>query len=94
MAQKAAMLAPEDANILDSYAYLLYRNGDYLMAGIYMRKAIDLSEKEHATFFEHYAEILIAEEHYDEALEYLEKANAIEPSTKLKDLIEEMKQKL
>ena len=59
-----------------------------------MRKAIDLSEKEHATFFEHYAEILIAEEHYDEALEYLEKANAIEPSTKFKDLIEEVKQKL
>ena len=94
MAQKAVLLEPDDANILDTYAYLLYLKGDYLMAAAYMRKALNAAESEKATFYDHYADILIAEEHIKEALEYLRKAEQLEPSNERKQQIQKLEKLL
>lgn len=69
LAQQAIKLEPDNGTYLDTYAWVLYRKGSSMLALIYIKKAIEATETPDPTLYEHLAEILTAEDRYDEAIE-------------------------
>lgn len=81
MAAKALELSPNSPTMLDTYGYVLTLNGNSLLGVIYLRRAIDKSANQpKAVYYDHLASALIAEGKYPEALQALEKAQALEPT--------------
>ena len=72
MSKKTIEMFPEEANYLDTYAWILYKMKKYEQAKSWMQKAIDISESE--TFYSHMADILIELGEKEESEFYLEKA--------------------
>ena len=72
MSKKTIEMFPEEANYLDTYAWILYKMKKYEQAKSWMQKAIDISERE--TFYSHMAAILIELGEKEESEFYLEKA--------------------
>ena len=72
MSKKTIEMFPEEANYLDTYAWILYKMKKYKQAKNWMQKAINISESE--TFYSHMAEILIELGEKEEAEFYLEKS--------------------
>lgn len=69
LARQAIKLEPDNGTYLDTYAWVLYRKGSSMLALIYIKKAIEATETPDPTLYEHLAEILTAEDRYDEAVE-------------------------
>ena len=69
LARQAIKLEPDNGTYLDTYAWVLYRKGSSMLALIYIKKAIEATETPDPTLYEHLAEILTAEDRYDEAIE-------------------------
>ena len=69
LARQAIKLEPDNGTYLDTYAWVLYRKGSSMLALIYLKKAIEATETPDPTLYEHLAEILTAEDRYDEAIE-------------------------
>lgn len=69
LARQAIKLEPDNGTYLDTYAWVLYRKGSSMLALIYIKKAIEATEIPDPTLYEHLAEILTAEDRYDEAIE-------------------------
>lgn len=69
LARQAIKLEPDNGTYLDTYAWVLYRKGSSMLALIYIKKAIEATETPDPTLYEHLAEILTAENRYDEAIE-------------------------
>ena len=80
MSKKTIEMFPEEANYLDTYAWILYKMKKYEQAKIWMQKAIDISESE--TFYSHMAEILIELGEKEEAEFYLEKSKLLKENPK------------
>jgi len=72
MSKKTIEIFPEEANYLDTYAWILYQMKDYESAKIFMIKAIEISESK--TFYIHLSDILIELGEFDEAEIYRLKA--------------------
>lgn len=68
LARQAIKLEPGNGTYLDTYAWVLYRKGSSMLALIYIKKAIEATETPDPTLYEHLAEILTAEDRYDEAI--------------------------
>ena len=69
LARQAIKLEPDNGTYPDTYAWVLYRKGSSMLALIYIKKAIEATETPDPTLYEHLAEILTAEDRYDEAIE-------------------------
>lgn len=69
LARQAIKLEPDNGTYLDTYAWVLYRKGSSMLALIYIKKAIEATETPDPMLYEHLAEILTAEDRYDEAIE-------------------------
>ena len=69
LARQAIKLEPDNGTYLDTYAWVLYRKGSSMLALVYIKKAIEATETPDPTLYEHLAEILTAEDRYDEAIE-------------------------
>ncbi|CAA0125543.1 Beta-barrel assembly-enhancing protease [Halioglobus japonicus] len=67
LAQKAAELAPESADVLDALALAAYSNGDYMKAALSIRRAVMKAPK-HADYQYHQALILIAQQNTEGAI--------------------------
>tara|TARA_B100001094_G_scaffold331580_1_gene400427 strand:+ start:879 stop:2594 length:1716 start_codon:yes stop_codon:yes gene_type:complete len=80
MSKKTIEMFPEEANYLDTYAWILYKMKKYEQAKSWMQKAIDISESE--TFYSHMAEILIELGEKEESEFYLEKSKLLKESSK------------
>ncbi len=65
---------PENATYLDTYAWVLFKKGEYKLAKFYMESALKNSESESSTLLEHYGDILFKLGNTDDALEYWNKA--------------------
>lgn len=77
LALRALKVKADGANLLDTYAWILYLRKNYSLANLYMRKAIDASEGEpSAVLLDHYGSILEAEGKREEAIEQWTKAVA------------------
>lgn len=84
MSEKSNQLAPGQSSYLDTYAWILYKMGDYKEANIWIDKALSGSETS-GVILEHKGDILYKLNKVDEAVEYWVKAkNAGDAS----DLIE------
>ena len=75
MSKKTIEMFPEEANYLDTYAWILYKMKKYEQAKSWMQKALDISESE--TFYSHMAEILTELGEKEEAEFYLEKSKLL-----------------
>lgn len=74
MSAKCIELAPGNATYLDTYAWILFKRGNYLLAKFYMEKAIHNIEEENDVLYDHYGDILYGNDDLDEAKEYWQKA--------------------
>lgn len=76
MSKKTIELFPEEANYLDTYAWILYKLKDYETAKVFMMKAIALAESK--TFYKHLSDILTELGEFDEAEKYKLKAKEVD----------------
>ena len=75
MSYKTIMVEPKNPVYLDTYAWILYKLGEYNDAEKYMKKAIENinDDSDKITYYEHYYEILIANNMKELADEYKNK---------------------
>ena len=76
MSEKTLELFPNEANYLDTYAWILYKLKDYATAKIFMLQAIEIAESK--TFYNHMSDILIQLGEVEEAEKYKLKARELE----------------
>lgn len=90
MAAEAAQIEPENPHILDTYGYILTLQGNYTLAEIYLRKALELTTdiKERQSYLIHYTEVLIHLKRYEEALQLLQEHQRQVPESDLQKMIE------
>ena len=60
MSAKTVELEPKNSTYLDTYAWILYQQGNYSLAKFYIEKAIDnlAKQEDHGVIMEHYGDIL------------------------------------
>jgi len=69
---------PMNPTFLDTYGWILYEQGSYLMAKIYIEKAIEYSkDNPSADIFEHYGDVLYKTGEKEKALEQWKKAKEL-----------------
>lgn len=87
---------PENATYLDTYAWILFKNKDYVNAEKYMKKALEFAKEDNVeeivVLEEHYGDILAMLGNTDEALAYWEKA--LKRETEKKDRKEMLRKKI
>ena len=77
---------PTNPTYLDTYAWILFEQGAYLMAKIYIEKAVEYSQEEpSADICEHYGDILAVTDEIDKAVEQWMKAKALGSDSKTLD---------
>ena len=76
MSKKTLELFPEEANYLDTYAWILYKMKDYESAKVFILQAIDLAESK--TFYNHLSDILTELGELEEAEKYKLKAQEVD----------------
>lgn len=74
MSAQTVKAEPDNATYLDTYAWIFFKKGDYSLARLYMKNALDKSPEASAELFEHYGDILYMLGEVDEAVEYWQKA--------------------
>ncbi|MDD4107790.1 MAG: tetratricopeptide repeat protein [Prolixibacteraceae bacterium] len=74
---------PENATYLDTYAWILFKKGEYSLAKFYMESAIKYDQEGSPTLFEHYGDILFKLDLTDEALKYWEQAKEMGENSKI-----------
>lgn len=84
LSKTAIEAEPDNPVYLDTYAYILFRRGEYTEACGYMEKALTLSEKVpeslSAEYYEHYGDILSKLGRTDKALDMWRKALDMDPT--------------
>ncbi|MBP7180035.1 MAG: tetratricopeptide repeat protein, partial [Dysgonomonadaceae bacterium] len=77
---------PTNPTYLDTYAWILYEQGAYTMAKIYIENAVKYSENEpSAEILEHYGDILFKTGEPEKALEQWKKAKELGSDSKTLD---------
>ncbi|MFV0472106.1 MAG: tetratricopeptide repeat protein [Paludibacteraceae bacterium] len=78
MSAKTVELEPANSTYLDTYAWILYQQGNYSLSKFYIEKAVDNLSKseneENAVIYDHYGDILLALDNKEKALEMWQKA--------------------
>jgi tetratricopeptide (TPR) repeat protein len=74
MSKRSLELQPNSSSFLDTYAWILFKQGKYKEAKEYQDKAISSSEDDRTTLFEHYGDILYQLGEIDNALTYWKKS--------------------
>jgi tetratricopeptide (TPR) repeat protein len=86
MAQKAVKLEPENPSFQDTYGWVLFMQGNYNEANVWIEKAVRNSKEEpSAELLEHYGDVLYKLGNQSGALEYWMKAKAKGPGSDLLD---------
>lgn len=96
MSAKTVELEPTNSTYLDTYAWILYQQGVYTLAKVYIQQAVDNlqkdKEQEPGVIYEHYGDILLAMGEKEKALEMWQKAyDSGKKDKELKKKIEELK---
>jgi tetratricopeptide (TPR) repeat protein len=75
-------LKPDEPTYLDTYAWVYFKQGNFMLAKFYQRRAIDRSKGEvSATLLEHYGDILSCSGDSAGAMEYWQRAAAAPDNT-------------
>lgn len=106
LASRAMKLNSEDKNLLDTYGWIFYKKGNYSLAKLYIRKAINLSADEPvAVYHDHLGDVYMAEGNKDEATREWRRAEELciaelrasepnEQSPRTKKLLSQLRKKL
>lgn len=78
--EKALRLLPNDAGLLNNYAYFLSEEGRELERALEMSKRATTISKNNSTYLDTYAWILYKLERYDEAKRYMRQAVTLDPT--------------
>lgn len=70
-------LEPLNPTYLDTYGWILYEQGSYIMAKIYIEKAIEYGEEPTAEVYEHYGDVLFMTGEQEKAVEQWKKAREL-----------------
>ena len=89
MSSKAVAMESDNPTYLDTYAWVLYKRGDYSQAKFYMKLALEKSKDPSGVLYEHYGDILFRNGDEKQALEMWKKA--LELGTEVTD---ELKKKV
>ncbi len=74
MSAQAVKADPDNATYLDTYGWVFFKQGNYSLARLYLKNALDKMEEPDAELYEHYGDVLMMLGEADEALEYWQKA--------------------
>ncbi len=74
---------PDNATYLDTYAWILYKKGDYEKALEYIKRAIDNDDSLSSDVLDHYGDILESLGRHDEAVKQWRKASDLAPENNL-----------
>lgn len=90
MSAKTVELEPKNSTYLDTYAWILYQQGNYTLAKFYIERAVDNLEKDYepGVILEHYGDILWMTKEDEKALQMWQKSLEAGNET------EELKQKI
>lgn len=89
MSSKAVSMESDNSTYLDTYAWVLYKRGDYSQAKFYIKLAIEKSKEPSGVLYEHYGDILYRSGEKEKAMEMWKKA--LESGT---DKTDELKRKI
>lgn len=81
MAALAVKYEPENANFIDTYAWVFFAKQDYKMALFYIKSAVEKDEDNH--LLEHYGDILWFNDEKEQAVEQWTKALELDPDNQL-----------
>lgn len=74
---------PDDPTSLDTYAWVLFKRGEYEQAGDIIDKTLSLEEEPSAELLEHAGDIYFMNRKHKEAVEYWKKALELDPDNEL-----------
>lgn len=74
MAGQVVKLEPNNATYLDTYAWIYFQQGNYMLAKFYMNSALSKAKEPSSDLLEHYGDILYMDGEHDQALEQWKKA--------------------
>lgn len=74
MSSRAVAMESDNPTYLDTYAWVLYKRGDYSQAKFYMKLALEKSKDPTGVLYEHYGDILFRNGEKEQALEMWKKA--------------------
>lgn len=74
MSAKTIKAEPNSPTYLDTYAWIYFKQGRYMFAELYIKKAIECGGDESSEVLEHYGDILYHQNKKEEAVEYWKKA--------------------
>jgi Tfp pilus assembly protein PilF len=76
MSKRSNALSPNQSTYEDTYAWILYKKGNFRDAKVWIEKAINNGAGTNGTILEHYGDIIYKLGEIDKAVEYWEKAKA------------------
>ena len=91
LSAKTVEVEPDNSTYLDTYAWILYQQGSYLLAKLYIERAISnlKNDEENGVIYDHYGDILWKNSDQEKAVEMWNKAlNAGLDTEELKQKIE------
>ena len=91
MSGDAVKQEPDNPTYLDTYAWVFFQQGNYTLAKIYLKSALDKGGNESAALLEHYGDVLFMTGDVDGALEYWN--DALEKGSDSKMLPQKIKDK-
>jgi tetratricopeptide (TPR) repeat protein len=74
MSAQTIKAEPNNATFLDTYAWIFFVEGNYSLAKIYGKQAIDNGGDANADVLEHYGDILYMSGNHDEAVTWWQKS--------------------
>ncbi len=74
MSGQAVKLEPKNATYLDTYAWIYFKQGNYMLAHFYIRQAMQNIKEPSFEILDHYGDILFMDGQPEEAIEQWEKA--------------------
>ena len=77
MSSQAVAMESDNATYLDTYAWVLYKRGEYSQARYYIKLAIEKDKDPSGVLYEHYGDILYRSGEHQEALKMWKKAASV-----------------
>ena len=86
MAKRAVELEPDQYNYQDTYGWVLYKNGDYEEAAIWLEKSVNSGGSVNGEILEHYGDALFMIGKKEKALEIWKMAKSVGDASELIDI--------
>jgi len=81
MSAKCIKVEPDNATYLDTYAWVFFKKGNYVLAKMYIERAISKDREKNAELFDHYGDILFLSGDKEKAVDQWIKAKKAGKST-------------